>query len=269
MQDKLLHGPVENGTFAVSISGHAPRLLGVTVEEASWRLLHRVHEGIINARGTTIPIIQALYAGDDEARLRHQMKAAVLEAQIVADAMFTILCLGAGKFGDEASKPLGTVGIATFWPLEAVNLHYPQSHFFGSPYWGHATHGHVLEGGTKRAPFRLRIAHESGVVEKEFADGISAGAGKPLTWVLPQGVYRQFAAKIGLQAGIGDKGRVEFSVISDGKALVSATVNGTDPAQEIHCDITGVTRLQLSTTSRGLDAKSNYALWIEPVLKKP
>lgn len=268
MKDKLLHGPIENGTFAVDIKGYQPRLLGVTVEEASWRLLHRVHEGIINARSTTFPIINALNSGDGEAVLSHQLRAATVDAQIVADAMHTILCLGAAKFDAAAQKPLGTVSIAAYWPQEAVNLYYPQTHFFSSPYWGHAHAGVVLEGGTKAVPLKLRIAEKDGVVERQFKEGISTGMGKPLTWHLPKGVYERFTVLAGLQAGLGDKGRVEFTVLGDGKPLATVILNGTDPAHAFACDIAGVAQLQLAATGKGLDAKSNYAVWAEPVLVK-
>jgi len=136
MKGKLMHGPIENGTFAVSIADYQPQLLGVTLEEASWRLLHRLHEGILNARSTTVPIIQALYADDAKAVTTHQLKAATMDAKVVADAMHTILCLGAGKFEDEAQEALSAVSIASYWPVEAVHLYYPQTDFFSSPYWG-------------------------------------------------------------------------------------------------------------------------------------
>ncbi|MFM7605340.1 MAG: hypothetical protein ACKO8Z_09090, partial [Prosthecobacter sp.] len=95
VKDKLIHGPVENGEFTLSLPDYQPNLLGVSVNEAAWRLMHRVHEGIINARSTTIPILQALYEDDTTKVTKHQMRAAITNAQIVADAMFTILCLGA------------------------------------------------------------------------------------------------------------------------------------------------------------------------------
>ena len=95
MQDQLMHGPIENGDFSVSIAGYQPALLGTTVNEASWRLMHRLHDGILNARTTTVPIIQALYAEDKEAVVKHQLRAATVDAEVVADALFTILCLGA------------------------------------------------------------------------------------------------------------------------------------------------------------------------------
>ena len=97
MKDQLLHGPIESGEIKVVIKDYQPTLLGTTVDEAAWRLLHRLHEGIINARSTTIPIIQALYAEDHETVVTQQLKAATLDAKVVADALHTILSLGAQK----------------------------------------------------------------------------------------------------------------------------------------------------------------------------
>ena len=268
MKDQLLHGPIENGTFDVSIKDYQPRLLGVTVEEASWRLLHRVHEGTINARSTTVPIIQALYAGDDDAVLKHQLKAATVDAQIVADALYTLICLGKARFEPVADESLRSAGISHFWPVEAVHLYYPQTHFFSSPYWGHARVGVVLEEGKKAVPIRLRLPSNQGFEEREFPDGISTGMGKALTWILPQGIYHRFTVWAGLQAGLGDKGRVEFTIMGDGKPLASAVIKGTDAAHAFECDVTGVTQLQLNVISRGLDAKSNYAVWAAPTLVK-
>ncbi len=268
MAGQLLHGPIENGTFEVSIAGYQPRLLGATIEEAAWRLLHRLHEGIINARSTTVPIIQALNAGDEEAKLKWQLKAATFDAQVVADAMHTILSLGAHKFEDKPQAELRSVSIAGFWPEEALSLFYPQTHFSSSPNWGHARVGMVLEGGNKIVPIKLRVAEKEAAVEKIFADGISTVMGKPLSWHLPKGVYRRFTVLAGLQAGLGDKGRVEFLILGDGKPLTTAIINGADPAKPLECDISNVSQLQLNTLGRGLDAKSNYAVWAKPMLRK-
>ena len=268
MKGKLLHGPIENGNFKVSISGYQPQLLGASVEEVSWHLLHRIHDGIIRARSTTIPIIQALYANDAATVLKHQMIAAESDARIVADAVHSFLCLGSGRFDEEALAQLQTCPICAFWPVEAVNLYYPQSEFFSSPFWGHAHSGEVLEGGAKAVPIRLSVATEEGSIEKSFPRGISPGMGKPLTWHLPPSVYRRFTSLVGLQLELGQKGRVEFTVLGDGKSLATVTLNGTDPAHEFDCDITGVKLLRLSTISRGLDPKSNYAVWADPQLVK-
>ena len=264
MKDQLMHGPIENGNFKVSIQGYHPRLLGTTVDEASWRLMHRVHEEILNARTTTVPIIQALYAADQESVLKHQLRAATMDAQVVADALYTILSLGVQKYADTEQAALKKVLIDTFLPLEAASLYYPQAQFFSSPHWGHPRSGVILAGGTQAMPLKLRT--ESG--EKEFPNGISAGMGKPLTFLLPKSVYSHFTVLAGLHPALGTKGRVEFTLSGDGKPLTTVILNGTDPAHFLDCDVTGVTQLQLTLTSRGVDAKSNYAIWAEPVLTR-
>lgn len=268
MKDKLLHGPIENGTFAVSIGGYHPLLLGTSVDEAAWRLLHRVNDVIVNARSTTVPIIQALYAGDEKAVVAHQLRAATMDAKVTADALHTILCLGADKLDTPARDSLQTAGIAHLWPLEAENLFFAQSQFFSAPYWGHAHSGFVLESGVKAVPLKLRVQEEGRVVERAFADGISAGMGKPLTFLLPRGVFTHFTVLAGLHAGLGAKGRVDFTILGDDKPLASATVGGADPAAALNCDVSGVSRLKLAAVGRGIDPKSNHAIWATPLLHK-
>jgi NPCBM/NEW2 domain len=72
----------------------------------------------------------------------------------------------------------------------------------------------------------------------------------------------------GLHPELGEKGRVEFTINGDGKPLTSIVLNGTDPARLLECDVTDVSQLALTMTSRGLDPKSNYAIWAEPTLVK-
>jgi hypothetical protein len=260
MQDQLMHGPIENGDFAVSIAEYHPVLLGTTVNEASWRLMHRIHEAILNARSTTIPIMQALYAEDQASVVKHQLRAAVVDAQVVADAMYTILCLGAER--DLAAEEM--VRIDEFFPLEAASLYYPQSEFFSAPHWGYPRRGLILAGGKKAVPLKLRL--ETG--EQEFRNGISAGMGKSLTFLLPREVYRRFTVQAGLHPELGALGRVEFTIAGDGKPLASVIVGGADSAKTLECEIAGVNRLQLSLASRGIDAKSAYAIWADPILWK-
>lgn len=268
MKDQLLHSPIESGKLDVHVPGYRPRLLGTSVEEASWRLLHRVHEGIINARSTTIPIIQALYAEDYAAVAAGQMKAAKFDAEVVADAVYTILCLGAEKFDPNERGQLQVVPIGAMFPTEAVNLFYPQTHFFSSPNWGHARSGVILAQGKYAMPLKLRISTNGGVVEeKEFANGISSGVGKPLTYLLPKGVYQRFTVYAGLHPELGAEGKVEFTVLGDGKPLATATVSGTEPAHAFDCNLAGISEIQLVTTGRSPDPKKNYAIWADPTLR--
>lgn len=264
MKGQLMHGPIENGDFKVSIGGYRPALLGTTVNEAAWRLMHRVHDEIINARSTTVPIMQALYAGDKEGVVKHQLRAATMDAQVVADAVYSMICLGMQQFAADEQEALKKVMIGDFFPLEAASLYFSQAQFFSAPNWGHARSGVILAGGKEEIPLQLCV----GFSNQEFKNGISAGMGKPLTFLLPKDVYGRFTVLAGLHPKLGEKGRVEFSVSGDGKVLNTVTLNGTDPAKLLECDVTGVMQVQLSLTSRGLDAKSNYAIWAEPTLVK-
>lgn len=123
-----------------------------------------------------------------------------------------------------------------------------------------------MEGGVKAVPIRLRVAAGGSVIERQFSEG--TGMGKALTFHLPKGVYQRFTAFAGLQSCIGEMGRVELTVLGDGKPLANAVVNGTDAAHGIDCDVSATSLLQLNVVSRGLDPKSNYAVWAEPVLAK-
>ena len=265
MKGQLMHGPIENGDFKVSIDGYQPKLLGTTVNEAAWRLMHRVNEEILNARSTTVPIIQALYREDKESVVKHQMRAAVMDAQVVADAVYSMLCLGAQKYAAAEQKALKLVQIGSFFPLEAASLYYPQSQFYSSPHWGHPRSGVILASGNKAVPLQLCVGSRN----QEFENGISAGMGKSLSFLLPKDVYARFTVMAGLHPELGAKGRVEFIVSGGGKPLTTVILNGTDAAKLLECDVTGVTELQLTLTSRGVDAKSNYAIWAEPTLVKP
>ena len=270
MKDTLMHGPIENGKLNVIIDGYKPALLGTSADEAAWRLLHRVHEGIINARSTTVPIMQALYAGDEAEKTKQQLRAATMDAKVVADALHTILCLGKKRFEKADEAALQRVDISSLFPLEAASLYYPQSQFFSSPYWGFPHSGFILEGGKKAVPLRLRISGESALQEKEFSSGMGAGMDRTLSFHLPKDVYARFTVLAGLQSGLGAKGRVEFTISGDGKPLATAIVSGTEPAHLFDCDLGGVSQLELTLKSKGLDARSNYAVWAEPTLvKKP
>lgn len=271
MKGKPLHGPVEAGKLTVVIAGHKPQMLGATVDEAAFRLLHRVNEGTVLARAQVIPIIQGIYSGDSNAVTAAQMKSATFGAKLVADVVHTIIGLGTQKpdTGDQA--PPASVDISTFCPLEATNLYFSQALFLSSPYWGHSTSGYILAGGTNAVPLKLRVEENGDVAEKEFASGIGTGSGahSSMTYLVPANVYKRFTVIAGLHSELGAKGGVEFSVIGNGKPLATATATGDMPAHRFDCDLAGVTNLQLlAMPTKGSDARSNYAIWAEPRVSK-
>lgn len=261
----LLHGPVENGSLDVRIVGRKPMRLGQSVDEAAFLILQRAHEGIIAARGKVIPIIQGLYSGDSNKVTVAQTEAATFGAGLVADALHTLFALGAEADGDRPPAPMD---LSSCMPLEATNLAFPQSAFFSRPYWGHAERGVILRGGTNAVPLRL-VVEEGGVAkEKEFAAGMGTGTRSALSYFIPRGVYDQFSVLVGLQAGLGASGDVQFSVMGNGAEIGAARITGSQPARRLTCGIANVTNLQLVATSAGGNGKGNYAVWAEPTLSK-
>ena len=96
----------------------------------------------------------------------------------------------------------------------------------------------MLADGTKEVPLRLRIKKDGGVVEKEFADGISAGMGKSLSFHVPVGVYQRFTVLAGLHPELGRRRPCRVRHQWHGKQLASVTLNGDEPAHRFDCDLT-------------------------------
>jgi hypothetical protein len=269
MRHRLMHGPVESGSLAVSIEGYAPRILGNSVNEMAWRLTHRIHEGIVNARSTTVPILRALDEGDQKAADEHRLRAARLDACIVADALVSILWVSQGHSRGEAAPSLDTASLGGLYPLEAPALYYPQKQFFGSPNWGHPTHGYLLRDGEHEEPLRLRVAEEGAAAAvREFSEGIASGGRSTLTYGLPHGVFSRFQAWVGMQVDLGAEGAADFTVLGDGRVLAQVGVEGAQVAVRVDCAVSGVRQLQLVTAGRGALPKKNYTVWGGPTLVK-
>ena len=265
-----LHGPVENGTFSVDIGNYCPRLLGTSVDEAAFNLLQRSQEATIQARGQVIPIIQALYAGDTNAWNAAQQKAALFDAALVSDALYTLISLGRTRLVTAEAAACQAADLSAFAPLEATNLYIPQTSFFGKPHWGCSTFGVTLKDGTEAVPLRLHVAENGQTAVKTFASGIGTGTRSSLSYLIPTNVYQRFTVRVGLQAKLGATGNVTFEVSGNGRSLARVgPIKGGMSAQSVDVPLAGVTNLQLTATSAGGDGTGNYAVWAEPRLVKP
>jgi len=264
-----LHGPIENGTFAVDIGNYRPRLLGTSADEAAFNLLQRSQEATVHARGQVIPIIQALYACDTNAWNAAQQKAALFDAALVSDALYTLVCLGRARVEPAEAASCQAVDLSAFAPLEAPNLYLPQVSFFSKPYWGHATRGVILKGGTEAVPLRLNVTENGKQTLKTFESGLGTGTHSSLSYLIPTDVYQRFTACVGLQAELGATGSVTFEVLGNGRSLARiGPVTGNMAAQPVDVTLAGVTNLQITATSAGGDGTGNYAVWAEPRLIK-
>lgn len=264
----LLHGPVESGNFPVGIAPRKPAALGDSAEEIAFHLLQRANQAIIGARAEVIPIIQGLYAADTNMVVAAQTRAAARGAALVADALNAVFCLGMRDQGTPRDPAPMTVDLSACIPLEAANLAFPQGAFFSKPYWGHAHPGVTLRDGTNAVPLKLMVESGGALIEKQFAAGMGTGTRSALSYLVPTGVYERFTTVVGLQAGLGVSGDVQFSVLGNGKELCAARIAGGQPAQFLECPLAGVTNLLLLATPGGGSGRGNYAVWAEPRLIK-
>jgi len=263
-EQTLLHSPIEQAMLGVDLGDRQPRSLGESVDEAAFRLLHEANLAIINARSTVVPIINGLYAGDPEAVTAAQVKAATRDGQVVADALYSMLCLGLNRPDATAAERLATVDLSERLPLEAPQLFMPQSTFFSKPYWGFPQRALILEEGKTARPLVLKVDGEA----RTFEQGIGMGTRSVSTYLVPPGVFGRFTCWAGLHAELGGAGHVTLQVVGDGKALDTVELTGDQPAHRFECELGEVSRLQLVAQGAGGDGLGNYVVWGEPRLMK-
>jgi len=85
-----IHRKVEGPTFPIDISGYKPQLLGENLVEASETIYYRFKENRINARAQLVPLIQAMYAGNEKVVGKYRAAAAEPAAKLYADILHTV-----------------------------------------------------------------------------------------------------------------------------------------------------------------------------------
>lgn len=264
----LLHGPIENASLHIDLADRRPRFLGESVAEAAFNLLSESNDAVLNARSQVIPIVQALYAEDKDAVAAAQLICAQRDAEVVADALYTVMCLGTGRPDEAERDALQEADLSDLMPLEAPHLFTPQSSFFSKPYWGYAHRGVVLAEGTRPVPLVLRVEQDGQVARQTFEQGLGTGTRSVLSYLVPPGVYQRFVVTAGLHADLGQTGHVTLQVVGDDQALATVELTGEQPAKVLDCPVGGVTKLQLVASSAGGDGTGNYVVWGAPRLVK-
>jgi hypothetical protein len=263
---------MEGGSLLVDIAGYKPVVLGDTVAEVAFRLLHRAVGSVVHARRQVLPIMTALYAEDKEAVAAAQRIAADYDAKVVADLLHSFIRLVSADGDVTGSQHAGPFDLSAAMPLEAPDFYVPQSMFFGKPYWGQPLRGvHLRPGnGTDPVPLSLEIEREAGPTQETFPDGIGVGTRSVLTYLVPTGVYSTFEVWAGVNR-IGDSaGSVVFEVYADGKSAGRVgPLTADSPAHQFSVPLKGVSAIRL--VASGGDpaaAEGNYAVWGRPQLLK-
>lgn len=85
-----IHRSVEEGTFPLDVSDYQVRLLGTNIVDATTAFYPRFLKNRRIARSQAIPILQAVYAGNEEDADKGRTQAAMPAAKLVADVIHTI-----------------------------------------------------------------------------------------------------------------------------------------------------------------------------------
>ena len=79
-----------------------------------------------------------------------------------------------------------------------------------------------------------------------------------------QGAYRRFTASVGVDDEVGDRGSVTFEVLADGVVVTTTKVlTGTDAAQALDVDVSGVQKLTLRVKDGGDGVDYDHADWAD------
>ena len=270
-RDRPLHGLIEDGQLRLDLAGYKPRLLGTTPEEATFHLVERLHFAVRNARSQVIPILQGVFAKDQPAMDAGRRKAATVDAQISADALHTILCIGKNRFDDAEKVQLENVDMVALTPLEVIaQSYFPQNAFFSNPYFGCPTPNGVLKDGTEKQPLVLKVMENGALAERTFARGLGLGTHTRVSYALPARTYDRFECRVGLHAPLGAEGSVAFRIYADGEAVYdSGIITGADASRKVSLPIWRVRELSLDIEARGKSAPGkNHAVIAEPLLFK-
>ncbi len=270
-RDRPLHGLIEDGQLKLDLADYTPQLLGTTPEEATFHLVERLHFAIRNARSQVIPILQGVFAKDQQAMDGGRRKAATVDAQISADALHTIVCIAKGKFDDAEKAKLETVDVAALTPLEMIaQSYFPQNAFFSNPYFGYSTRDGILKDGTEKQPLVLKVMENGALSENTFAHGLGLGTHSRVSYALPAKTYDRFECRVGLHALLGSGGSVAFRIFADGEAVFdSGIMTGADASRKITLPVWRVRELSFDVEARGTPAQGkNYAVIAEPLLLK-
>jgi len=269
-QSLPLHGLIEEGKLTINIAGYRPRLLGTTSEEAVMSLIERYNAMVRNARSQVIPILHGVYRGAQDEIDAGQRHAATMDAQVVADALYTMLCIAKERFDPEETARLAVLDVSSLTPVEVIHQSYfPQYALFSDPYFGFPVRNGILDHEKQNRALALNVAKDGNVSAQEFKLGLGLGTGCRVTYALPRKVYDRFDCFVGLHASLGQEGKMAFRVYADGKATFdSGEMRGDSPAQKVDLPVWGVQELSIVTESRNTTRGHNYAVIAEPTLHK-
>ncbi|NRA38242.1 MAG: NPCBM/NEW2 domain-containing protein, partial [Planctomycetes bacterium] len=100
-----------------------------------------------------------------------------------------------------------------------------------------------------------------------YENGIAMHARTKISYQL-NGGYSSFVTYYGIDKSVTTGGNAGFIILGDGKELLKKNLNGTDPLQFAHINISGINTLELIVDYGKNGSGGDHGLWALPRLIK-
>ena len=269
-----LHGILDDPPFTIedlraSVKGYRPRVLGRGVLDTQFVLAEEHQRHYESANKHTIPMILAVANNDQQALIDHGVACAAHAIKLVADALYTFLCIAHNRFSPQEQVELAQdLNLADFTPISGQAFRWGRKNYNGR-FFRNASGGI----GEDRYPvnlglYPLQLKMPDGKI-RNFEKGFGVGAETTYTFLLPPGAFHGFKVWVGNHAEIGAKGTSKYEVLLDGQVVSSSIwIEGpTTPAQLLEVPLGRAKRLTFHTMGKGEYTMGNvHAVWAEPKL---
>jgi hypothetical protein len=245
-----------------------PQLLGLNVEEVSWRQAAINTEAMREYRRYVIPLLQAIFAGKNAEAEQRAEPPVTKAAQLTLDMMYTALKLAGENVSTAERQAFATVDLR-LWKADSEmhDLVYGGAILDGNratpPAGASVMAGKLLfpNGETRAIPGLGVLPHS----------GMNGPRNCWMRYSLPVGVFSRFEAVIGMNAELTHEGAADFVVLIDGREVFrSGPQTVKDPATliSIKLDSANELTLKVEDVNNGKTFWNNHAYWGEPKLVK-
>ncbi|MDD3925455.1 MAG: NPCBM/NEW2 domain-containing protein [bacterium] len=239
---------------------YKPKLLGMNPQEAGFHLYTRFCETVIANRFHILPVLQAVYAGDEAQRSYHETEVSIRIIHLLADVLHTAVVIATGSYVEDEKAPLQRIALEN---VRAVRRPRHLSLYRFTPF----IKGACLN--AQRQPVPLALEFDDGAcLEYENGLGMGAHAEFIFEYFLPANTFDRLTGALGLHPQLGRKGHVKFEWELDERIIWEDEYAEGHMASVFDLDVSGGCRLVLrgkALTDYWLDKGNNIVL-ADPVL---
>ena len=245
-----------------TLGGYHPRLRAAEPGEAAFRLYSDYWDLVRGARLRLLPIVRSDMAGDRAAADRHRSILAENTARLCADVLYTVTCMGTGRFEPDELAALGKLDLTTTKPAR-------EPRYLSGPYrFTPMIAGSGLDADHRAVP--LELLTEDGPQTFERGWGTGCHVEYTISWELPPGVYDRFECTAGLHARLGREGHVAIRADFAGQTMFDRTFRGPDQAARVTIPVEAGGQLDLWAFDRtgNWSNPANHLVWAAPRLTR-